>query len=124
LLDMGISLQMVDGDYWISVRGNAALFRILYNATYLNKANSQAALQLLSISGFRKGLRAGVDPNTIVASKFGEREVGESSQLHDCGIVYHPSRPYIACIMTRGKNVADLTTSIKDISAIIYNEIH
>lgn len=123
LLDMGITLDIIDDDYWISVRGNSSIYRILYNATYLSEKMSNATLQLLSLSNFKLGLRASLPVSTTVASKFGERKTGNTSQLHDCGIIYHPQRPYILCVMTKGQDANKLLESIRDISQIVWSAV-
>ena len=80
---------------------------------------------------FRDGLVAGVPGNIEVAHKFGEREVdSQQTQLHDCGIVYYPKRPYLLCVMTRGQHTDDgavdeqkLQAIIKEVSTIVYNYV-
>ncbi len=108
----------------LTVKQIASMFRLLYNGSYLNKEMSQKALELLSHSTFKKGIVAGVPHSITVAHKFGERlnETGEK-QLHDCGIVYHPSNPYLLCIMTSGWDMNVLSTVIADISELVYTEI-
>jgi beta-lactamase class A len=103
-------------------------FRTLYNSTYLSRSSSEFALELLSQTAFKDGLVSGVATGVTVAHKYGHRtftstdtETGE--ELHDCGIVYHPSHPYFACIMTKGVRTADLISAIKQISATIYQEV-
>jgi len=122
--DLGIE-KPSGAQYQIPVKIYASFFRILYNATYLNKELSEKALDLLSQSTFNKGLRAGVPADIIVAHKFGEKEIDDNNlkQLHDCGIIYYPKKPYILCVMTRGKNLDKLADVIKDISSLIYKEI-
>ena len=44
-------------------------------------------------------------------------------QLHDCGIIYHKSRPYLLCVMTYGKYFLKEVDIIKEISAIVYQEV-
>lgn len=109
----------------MTVREYATFFRVLYNASYLNKASSQKALEYLSKSAFVDGLVAGVPAGVTVAHKFGERftEDGARRQLHDCGVVYHPGRPYILCIMTRGDDFAKLSGVIRDLSSLVYGEV-
>lgn len=109
----------------ISVKSYASFFRILYNASYLNRTYSEKSLSNLSHTEYQKGLIAGIDPSVIVAHKFGERnytDTGEK-QLHDCGIVYVPQKPYLICIMTRGNNFDKLSSSIATISNIVYKTI-
>ncbi|MDB5189592.1 MAG: hypothetical protein JWL82_549 [Parcubacteria group bacterium] len=104
------------------------IFRVLYNSTYLSRANSQAVLDLLSRTTFDAGLVAGVPPGTTVAHKFGENLVPEGtassspviSELHDCGIVYYPDHPYFMCVTTKGSDFPTLANVIKDISAIAW----
>jgi beta-lactamase class A len=108
----------------------ATFFRILYNATYLNQEMSEKALELLSQTIFTEGLAAGVPEKITVAHKFGERtvhvnETGEVlyRELHDCGIVYHPKRPYMLCVMTKGKDFTALKQTIREISSQIYDAV-
>ncbi len=109
-------------DAFMGVKQYSSLFRILYNGTYLTDILSERALEILSRSTYQNGLRAGVPKNITVASKFGTNE-HSSIQLHDCGIVYHPQRPYILCIMTKGSNYASQEKLIADISSLVYNTV-
>ena len=70
----------------MTVREYSAFFRILYNASYLNKAMSEKALEYLAASEFKQALVAGIPPGVIVAHKYGERSFDDkkSKQLHDC----------------------------------------
>jgi hypothetical protein len=69
---------------------------------------------------------AGVPEGTVVAHKFGER-VNDDGQghitdleIHDCGIVYNKSGDYLLCVMTKGKQKADLLNTIQEISKLVY----
>jgi hypothetical protein len=107
----------------MSVKDYASFFRILYNASYLSKDSSQKALSLLSEVDFTDGLRGGVPKDVPVANKFGERQVGTTQQLHDCGIVYLTDHPYLLCIMSRGSDFDELASSIKTVSHLVYIEM-
>lgn len=107
----------------LSVKQYASFLRILYNASYLSKRHSQKALEFLSESSFGHGLAAGVPPGVVVAHKFGERQDGAVRQLHDCGIVYHPKEHYLLCVMTRGRDTAELTGVIAEVSRLVYDEV-
>lgn len=108
----------------LTVKQYAGFFRILYNASYLDREHSEAALELLSRASFRGGLVAGVPQGTKVAHKFGERGVGEDRQFHDCGIVYYPNRPYLLCVMTRGSDYWHQISVISEVSKLVYNEVN
>jgi beta-lactamase class A len=124
LRDMGVKVVVRDDTAFVSVRDYASVFRILYNSTYLPRPLSTAALDLLSRSKFDDGLLAGVDRGIPVAHKFGERTNQAVSQLHDCGIVYYPGRPYLLCVMTKGrKGLKPLVQTIADISKVVFQEI-
>ncbi|PIS15782.1 hypothetical protein COT62_01860 [Candidatus Roizmanbacteria bacterium CG09_land_8_20_14_0_10_41_9] len=112
-------------DDYMSVKSYASFFRILYNASYLNRNMSEKALEFLSQVEFKEGIVAGVPRDVVVSHKFGERGTADSNtlQLHDCGIVYYPSNPYLLCVMTRGSDFEKLKEVIKTISATIYREI-
>lgn len=113
-----------DPDAKLTVKEYASFFRILFNSSYLSRENSEKALQLLTTTDYPDALPAGVPSDISVAHKFGEAGTGEAErQLHDCGIVYFPGHPYLACIMTRGHDTATLKTSIREISQFIYSKI-
>lgn len=124
--DLGIDISSAyknpDGNI-ISVKSYAAFFRILFNASYLNKDYSEKALKLLSQVKYTDGLVKGVNnPNIVISHKFGERtyeDTGEK-QFHDCGIVYLPEKPYLICIMTRGNDLQYLTNSVAKLSELVY----
>jgi len=109
----------------LSVKSYASFFRILFNASYLNKDMSEEALRILSLSQFHDGLTAKLPQNIIVAHKFGERQFTDTGikQLHDCGIIYLPSKPYLLCVMTQGKDFKRLSQIISQISSQIYDEL-
>ncbi len=111
------------GTLSLGPRHFSTMLRILYNASYLSVAMSERALELLARSEFRDGLVAGVPPGVAVANKFGEREENGVVQLHDCGIIYAPERPYVLCVMTEGARFADLVSVIADVSRLVAGEI-
>lgn len=122
-LDVGIDSNEEGLENFMSVYEYSRFFRILYNGSYLNFENSNKALEILTKVEFKDGLVAGVPGDIAVAHKFGEREFGEEKQLHDCGIVYHPKKPYLICIMTRGKDATKLPGIISELSKITYEEV-
>lgn len=129
-IDLGIRIPGIRGtDDFMTVKEYASFFRILYNATYLSREYSEQALRLLSNVEYTKALRAGVPVDIVVAHKFGERghttEDGRQlKQLHDCGIIYYPERPYLLCVMTRGEDLTKLSTTIKNVSELVYQEVN
>lgn len=124
-LDLGIEIpNLQNTENYMSVKDYSSFFRILYNASYLNKYYSEEALKLLSNSKYSKALVAGVPENTLVAHKFGEREYGGLKQLHDCGIIYKENKNYLLCVMTRGQDFNTLSSVIKDISKVVFDNVH
>jgi beta-lactamase class A len=127
--DLGVDPQRLkSADLALSPKEYGAFFRVLYNASYLSKRFSEKALAYFAQSTFELGLVAGVPDGTPVSHKFGVWEKppavsGPSLQLHDCGIVYHPQRPYLLCVMTSGENYVAMTGAIADISRLVYEEV-
>jgi beta-lactamase class A len=110
----------------MTVHGYSGLFRILYNASYLNRDMSEKALKLLSLQDFPQGIVAGVPKGVVVSSKYGETAEGPSEkfkQLHEFGIVYHPKHRYIIGVMTRGNDFSLMAQVIQGVSKIVYNEV-
>jgi len=118
----------------VRVKDYASFFRLLYNASYLNRDMSERLLKIFSEVEYKTGIASGVPKNIVVAHKFGEFTKNEASsgaleltstevQLHDCGIVYYPDRPYILCVMTRGSNFKNQEKVIQEISKFVYDAV-
>ncbi len=121
--DLGLDIPgVISIEDYTSVKNYASFFRILYNATYLSRDMSEKALELLSRIEFDKGLKAGIPNDVAISHKFGERVYpnGGANQLHECGIVYHKTSPYIICVMTRGYAIEDLVGVLRDVSSMTY----
>lgn len=121
--DLGIKVPVDDPSaYTMNVGIYSSFFRILYNASYLNRDDSEHFLSDLSKSTFSKGIVAGVPMGTRVSHKFGEFSSGTNDkQLHDCGIVYQPKHPYLLCVMTKGNDFDNLAATIAEISKTVWD---
>jgi beta-lactamase class A len=143
--DLGISQIDLSNDF-ITVNAYSMFFRTLYNSTYLSRSSSEKALSVLSLSDFNDGIRASIAADVPIAHKFGEythettnvdpatgveSSVTDERELHDCGIIYYPSDPYVLCVMTKLKSPtqnasADFTGLehvIGGISDLVYSEV-
>jgi len=123
--DLGVSTSENPADENLNTKGYASIFRMLYDASYLNAESSEKMLSWLALSDFKDGLVAGVPASIKIAHKFGERAFVniELKQLHDCGIIYYPNNPYLLCVMTKGNDWNDLESTIQDISKQVYQEV-
>ncbi len=121
-LNIRVNENSISGDF-MTVKDYAYFFRILYNASYLNREMSEKALNLLSQIDFKEGLVAWVPNDIIVSHKFWERINWSVIQLHDCWIIYYPNKPYLLCIITRGDNLETLKKIVADVSKAIFDEI-
>jgi beta-lactamase class A len=124
-LDIHLPSASVQENY-MTVKEYAGFFRILYNASYLNKEMSEKALKILSEVDYKDGLVAGLPKNVVVSHKFGERtyDNNDTKQLHDCGIVYHPQSPYLLCVMSRGNSLIKEAKVISEVSKFVYDEVN
>lgn len=125
LEELGIYIPGVDEskDY-MSLKLYINLFRMLYNCTFLNRDMSLKALSYLTKVEFKSGFIAGIPAGVLVAHKFGEVDFPNGlKQLHETGIIYCKDTPYMLGVMTRGNDFSKLANVIKEISALIYNEV-
>ncbi len=120
-LDLGV-LSANDAQT-ISVKSYASLFRVLYNARYLSPELSEKALGMLAQSDFRRALVAGLPSHIVAAHKYGVHNIEGDRLLHDCGIIYHPVRPYLLCVMTRGNDLDKSVEFIADLSRRVYVQV-
>lgn len=121
-----------DKHYISNVNSVAHYFNVIYNASYLNNHFSSAAMNLLTKSTYKNGLVKGIDPNVIIAHKFGERTLSYlldgrlenlQTEFHEFGIVYLTNRPYLLGVMTRGNHSDQLQAVVGDISRIVYDDL-
>lgn len=113
---------------FVTVKSYAGFLRILYNCSYLNQEMSQKALSYLSKSTYNEGIRKAVPDSIRIAHKYGKRDLEnpngmQTLQLHHFGLVYHPQKPFILGIMTRGSNLKVKEEIVYDLSKITYDEI-
>lgn len=130
--DLYVDYDPDKSEDYLSLTAYAAFFRVLYNASYLNREMSEKALSYLSRAAvFKSGIAAVIPPDTDVASKFGERtfqtedggSTKEIKQVHEFGIIYYPNRPYLMGIVTRGDDFKKLEKVVRDISRLVYDEV-
>lgn len=106
----------------ITIDYYASLFRMLYNAEYLNGEMSNKALEIMTKTDYKNGLTRYLPADLTIAHKYGIRYYyGDSFyQIHDCGIIY-ASNPYILCVMTAGDNLEKQEFLISDIAKKSYD---
>lgn len=112
---------------FVSVREYSSIFRVLYNSSYLSRKYSELLLELLTKSDYPEGLVAGVPKGTLVSHKFGlknPKSDADISQLHDCGVVYHPDRPYLICIMTKGTDQVSQNKTLQELATAVYDWVN
>jgi hypothetical protein len=124
---IGLTAPGQTSEYQISPKKYAQFFRLLYGATYLNEEDSNTLLSFMSHDTFTKALASGIPASTTISHKWGEHVIStdnsvNSLELSDCGAVYDTKHPYIACIMTQGKDEDDLAAAIASSSEVIYQE--
>lgn len=107
---------------------NISLFmEVLFNATYLNKRNSEYAVDLLTKATFKEGIVKGIpEASPLVAHKFGESGNKINRQLSEMALIYINKKPYLITIMTMGNDNVESSTlqkAIQDISQIIYYQV-
>lgn len=122
--DLGVQFPLSQDDY-LGPKAYSLFFRVLFSSTYLSRAMSEKALELLAYNDFPQGLQAGVPAGITISKKFGEHEFSDGTrELHDCGIVYHTQNPYFVCVMTKGEDFVVLTNVIRDLSRLVYQEVN
>ncbi len=127
--DLGISFaEQVQTDDMITLKQYSLFFRVLYNATYLNRAYSEKALGLLVQADDTIGLGAGVPKSVPVANRFGSRiknGIGsiKNYEAYDCGVFYYPGHPYLLCSVLQARNLQNILTFFKQMGSAVYTEI-
>lgn len=104
----------------ISPRGMTRIFKSLYYHTFLSPKLSELALELTTDTQEENLISRGVPSEIQVAHKYGISIVKDNEVLHDCGIIYHPTNPYLLCIMTKNLELQKSIELIQKISKEVY----
>ena len=110
----------------VPVKMYASFFRILFNASVLDKKRSHQTLAYMTYGNDHAGIHAGVPDYVLVShlsGSHGDPDEQAVEQVHDCGIVYYPGHPYLLCVMTRGTDPAKQHDLIGEISKTVYREV-
>jgi beta-lactamase class A len=110
-------------NYPMCVSDYSKFMRALFNASYLNRENSEYAIELLKGSDFKNGIVKGLPKNLRVAHKFGEEGTLNNQELHESAIIYLENAPYLLTIMTKGKDITKQSKVLEDISSKVYNSL-
>lgn len=122
--DLGIAEPNVqDRNYQITAREYSLFIKALYNGSYLSRASSEYALNLLSESSFKDGMVKGLPPSTLIVHKFGEGGTMQIHQLHETGIIYIDNISYLLTIMTKGPEVKKLPEVLTEVSRMVYKSL-
>ncbi len=125
--DLGIYFpEDKEKDDFLSVKQFALFFRVLYNATYLNRDSSEKALEILSQGTLKDGLVLTLPKNLTVSHRYHTRNYKESGQTliesHSCGIIYYPDHPYLLCLVGVSDNNQKIDNLFNTISQFVYND--
>jgi beta-lactamase class A len=102
-----------DPEYSVTAANFSNFFKVLYNGTFLSPMMSEKAIEILMKCDFNQGMEAGLPQGTKIAHKFGEWGNREGRhELHEMGIIYLGSKPYLLTIMTAGKEVEKLKPTL------------
>ena len=110
-----------DINYQTNVVDYSKFMTVLFDGSYLNRENSEMALEWLSESSFQEGITRFLPGNILVAHKFGEFGLHAEKQWHETAIIYVANRPYLLTIMTKGNEIEKLREVISDVSKQIFD---
>lgn len=125
---LGIHVPEAVNNFEMSTADYALFFRMLYSSTFINEVHSEELLSILTKTNFPYGITQYLPSKIATAHKWGvynfprSADGTEFQELHDCGIVYHPEKPYLVCVMTKGVNQEILSKFIAEVSRIIYED--
>ena len=126
--DLGIEFHenSIPEDY-LSTKLYALMFRVLYNATYLNRVDSEKSLSILSETDNTVGIATGLPNDITVAHRFHLRHISTNPssliESHDCGIIYFPNHPYQLCVMAKGYKADAINLFFKDVGQLVYTDL-
>jgi len=122
--DIGLEVPNLDSNqYLINAQDYSLFMRTIFNAGYLTIPHSEFAAELLSECDFKDGIVKGIPAGTKIAHKFGESGNDKERQLHESAIVYIGNSTYLLTVMTKGKDIKQLSELIGELSRTVYNNM-
>ena len=110
--------------YLITVSEYSKFLELLYNATYLDKKNSEYALSLLDESkGKKKGIMKFLPDGSKTIHKFSNRFNNNQYELRESGIIYTKNDAFQLTIFATGNNNTTLDSATGNIGKIVYDWI-
>lgn len=110
-----------DPNYSVTAKDFSAFLKVLYNGTFLSPEMSEKAMEIMLDCDFKKGMVEGLPSGTKIAHKFGEWSDGSKRhELHETGIVYLGSRPYLITIMTGGSDLEKIRKCIPILTQVTH----
>lgn len=112
-----------------SLKTSSLLYRVLYNATYLNAEYSEKAFELLEISDSSIGLGSLLPKGVDFLNRYsGGISPGSADpatyDMTDCGITFYPKHPYLICARVTGaKTLATAEKYLAEIGSSAYADI-
>ena len=108
----------------ISIKQYTLFFRVLYDATYLSRKMSNAALTLLSDTPRTIGFAASLPNDIPIAHRYHTQKLPDGKvEISDCGIIYYPDHPYELCISLTGPDQQTTDRAIDAMSQVIYQDM-
>ncbi len=117
-------------DFMLSAKDYALFLRVLYGATFLNNDHSEELLKMMTKTDFSDGIVKELPTKVMISHKWGVHDFFDEKgkltgfEVHDCGIIYNGSNPYLLCIMTKGIKSEDLLSFISTTSQIIFSDLN
>lgn len=111
-------------EYPLTAKEFSIFMKELYNASYLNRIDSETCLELLNKSDFKDGLISGLPDNCSVSHKFGEGGYVTAPNFSETAIVYCGKKPYLLTVMTKGTDMKKLPKVIQEISKTVFDLIN
>lgn len=123
--DLGINYgEDKENEDFITTKQYSLFFRVLYNATYLNRAMSEKALEILNGTDTTYGLSAVLPKDIKVSHKYRLRLFKKNQyEGHDCSIVYFPNHPYVLCAAVIGDDRFMIQDTLKSLGQLVYQNM-
>ena len=116
--DLGFPHTIINDPTTTTARETARLLEMIYRGEAVDAESSREMLDLLLQQQIKDRLPALLPPGTAVAHKTGNLD----SYVHDAGIVYAPSGPYVIVVLTSNSYSWGVSSSsIARLSRIVYD---